>query len=223
MKSVIAVACSALLLSCGIDSYPYLSPPESSSIREPLTGETSFIFSNNTENNANYFEGFELYYKFYSTDPGDTQFSTDQSSVEITSTREKLETVGYKRLYEYPLNLEKPLIPIGTEDKNSEFQITVDFSGLDETKPYPEVLYLSNSLQISRYVQVIGADSFYLVSFRPDDFSQVYTDISSSSYSVDYPFVYLSLYVLTYGTYDIIYDLYSIPAYLGRILVKTNL
>ena len=215
-----AAAFSLLLIGCGIDSYPYLSPPKTSSILKPLEGEATFQFKNNTENNANYFEGYELYYKFYSSDPSDTEYDSDTSSINLTTTKDKLLSLGYKRLYEYPLNLSLPLIPVDQDEKNNNFDIYIDFSLLDETvKPYPQAEYLDNSINLARYISINNDDNSDFESFLPISFTEeTYSDISSSLLNpLPSSDIYLSLYVLSYGKYDIIYELYSKPVSLGKI------
>ena len=222
--AVFTVSFFFLFARCGIDSYPYLSPPSYSSIREPLEGESVFQFKNNTENNANYFEGFEIYYKFYSSSPSDSDYDSDTSSINLTPTKEKLESLGYKRLYEYSSDLFLPLIPVEQEYKNDDFTVIIDFSSLDEIiKPYPKAEYLGNSINLARYVSVNNSDNLYFKSFRSESFQEVYSDLDSSLFNAEYPNIYLSLYVLSYGKYDIIYDLYSKPVSLGKIVLKTYL
>ncbi|MFW6274565.1 MAG: hypothetical protein ACOC2P_01875, partial [Spirochaetota bacterium] len=52
-----------LTTACGIPSYPYLYPPEARG-----GGRTGFTHDSN--NDPTVFVGYELFYRFYSTDPG---------------------------------------------------------------------------------------------------------------------------------------------------------
>ncbi|TFG59273.1 MAG: hypothetical protein E4H36_14130, partial [Spirochaetales bacterium] len=96
--AVLAIFVS-LASGCGIESYPYLEPPELSSIIEPLESELRFRFTNYAGNNINYFEGYEVYYKFYSAAAGDTTLTTETSIIDAVKTREKLLSYNYRRFY----------------------------------------------------------------------------------------------------------------------------
>lgn len=217
----------ALLLSgCGVESYPHLEPPGSGTIKEPLYGvEKIFQFGNTPENNTNYFQGFEVYYKFYGSDRESTALSDDQNVINNTQTKEKLESLGYRRLYSVNDITAVPLIPISGENKNEDFYINLDFSLMGGTdKPYSLVEYLSTSFPFARYIKVDNSDEQKIVGFLPSDFSlsKSYSDFSKDVVSEDTKLFSLVLYVMTYGKYDVIYDLYSKPVYLGRIQLEAK-
>ena len=213
------------LWGCGIPTYPHLDPPESSTIKEPLEAEKIFQFGNNPDNNANYFEGYELYYKFYSTDPSDTNLEEEKDSIDLNPSLEKLLLLKYNRMYSLDDLTQSPLIPIYSENKKESFYIYIDFSGITLTlNPYPVVRheYLAQEIKAARYVSTTDPEYKELVGFSPSDLTAEYSDISEDIISEFCSNIYLVLYVLTYGSYDLIHILHSKPAYLGKIILPTD-
>jgi hypothetical protein len=215
------------LFSCGIESYPYLYPPEVSSI---LENEKIMTFSNNEENNPDLFIGFEVYYKFYTDDSGHADFgdmTTDINSITSQTNVNTLTQMGFSRLYVVspPSSVSQtvPAIDIPFSDRTSYFEVTVDFSTIATDDTYPSCNYLSTSLQLGRWVREEGSTVYELKGFNPASFPDTvdYSDIDSSYYD-DIDYVWCVLYVLAYGRYDFINDLYSSPVLLGKIKIDTS-
>jgi hypothetical protein len=224
---VLVISFAALMCSCGIESYPYLAPPKSNSIKEPLYGvEREFRFGNNPENNSEYLYGYEVYYKFYGPERDNTELENDQDAISNNPTKTKLESLNYHRLYAAEDVTAMPLISIPEDERSSDFYIYIDFSLLGgEDKPYPVSEYLDSSLDIARYISVDNSESKQVVSFLPGDFDYTahsYSDFSSDVVDTDTNTFSMVLYALTYGKYDVIYDIYSDPVFLGRIQLTTE-
>jgi hypothetical protein len=211
----------SLLTSCGIETYPYLQPPESSTIKEPLYGvEEVYRFGNNPSNNANYLKGYELYYKFYTEERDNTDLESDRDTIADNPTKEKLESVQYRRIYVRDDVTEKPLVPVAEDNKKKDFYMYIDFSLMGgDDKPYPVITYNNNKIEFCRYITVDNSDEPKTVGFLESDFDsdKTYNDFNYSLVDSDTGSFSVALYVVTYGTYDLIYDIYSEPAYLGRI------
>lgn len=215
------ICISSITLSCGIKTYPYLAPPEDGGIEEPLEGEKIFSFTNYTENNENYFLGYELYYKFYSADIDDTLFESERELIELTPTYEKVTSLGFKRVYNILDIYGRPLIPVNEELYDQSVSIEIDFRFLTDSI-YPEVRIGEATLEIARYVQKAGDVEADIYNFNAANISSEYGDISSSVVASDDDTVYLSMYVFSYGKYEVFNELYSKAAYLGRIIVQTE-
>lgn len=101
-----------LCISCGIDEIPVLSKPQYGSIN---TIDKYFEFDVTKDNSEEEFRGFEVYYKFFSTnsDPGTQSNYTSAKELEIS---------GFKRITYYidendcdkasPSRMNKPLIKV---------------------------------------------------------------------------------------------------------------
>lgn len=212
---------TTFLTSCGIESYPYLEPPDSSTIKEPLYGvEEIFQFGHNPDNNANYLKGYELYYKFYADERDEPDLKSDRDAITEDPTTDKLESLKYRRLYSQDDVSDKPLIPVAEDNKKEDFYIYIDFSLMGgDDKPYPVITYNNNKIEFCRYVTVDSSDEPKTAGFLESDFDPTssYEDFNYSLADTDTGTFSVALYVVTYGTYDLIYDIYSEPAYLGRI------
>ncbi|MEW5816499.1 MAG: hypothetical protein AB1798_14045 [Spirochaetota bacterium] len=221
---ILILTFTIILNSCGIDTYPYPDPPALDTIEEPIEGGSVFRFGNTPNNNVTFFEGFEVYYKFYSAIPEHSTFKkyeADIITLENSPTLAKLKALNFTRFYSDTLKL--PLIPINSEIKKDVFSIYIDFSNMGlPDKPYPEVRYLDQTFPIFRYVREKEYEILEEKGFLPEDFSSDYMDIDGTYYNSQYQHVYLVLFVLAYGKSDLIYDLYSKPAYLGRIRITTQ-
>ena len=214
-------------LQCGIPSNPYLYPPKYS--KDATGGNTTFEFYNDTRTNILYLEGFEIYYKFYSDDTGDTSYTSDLTQIEALSdgqesqTLTTLQNLQFHRMYNKvnPENYTKPLLSIDAEDKNTEFLVTVDFSFLNSAdKPNPVITFSGSSIEIGRYVTVDSSIEYYLESFLPANFQEeTYSDIDSSLLSES--FINIALVVFTYGVDESLSILHSLPLHLGRIRLST--
>jgi hypothetical protein len=203
---------------CGIQSYPYLAPVDD--IRQPLTGETVFEFTNRTDNDSTFFYGYEIYYKFYSTDTGSV-FDTEESTlINGVSYSQATGTLGFHRLVVNTLSTEKPLVYVEPGDRNSSFPITIDFSVLS-TVDFPIISYNTKTVEAARYVVgPDGTDDYF--SFSPSELTAAYEDITAEMLTGPGD-IRLALIVFTYGKQNVYQDLYSAEAaYLGSITLSTS-
>jgi len=212
---------SFCLIGCGVKTYPFLSPPLDSSIFEPLANDKLFKFYNYTNNNTNYFLGYEIYYKFYSLDKTVSKYESETELIELTPTHDKLVSLGYTRIYNRDDVFSLPLIPIDSVLAEEDIPIEIDFRFLTETI-FPEIKYSESRIDISRYVKKGNDIQNNLYNFIPELIGPDYEDISSSIVNENTESLYLSLYVLSYGKYDVFKELYSKTAHLGKISLQTQ-
>lgn len=217
---------SLLLPGCGISSYPYLHPPLVSST---LSDEKILNFTNPTDNDPNIFLGFEVYYKFYSQDPSIDEIGTaDRASIISNPTISTIENLHYHRLFllssATTVSEDVPSILVPFASRESNFTVTINFSNISSVS-FPQVEYLSTTDQIGRWVRAVSSTAYQLLGFDSGSFDNIdYTDIDSSLYNGSpYDDIWCSLYVLSYGRYDIVSNLYSEPVFLGNIKFSTQL
>ena len=225
---------------CGIQSFPYLAPIEIEDITRPAPGEKRFLFINNTENNPIYLQGYEIYYKFYSTDPYETvtalnyekhtESINDRIEANGVTIEEIQTTYGYYRLYANDTDLPIPLLPLSESQKDDPIIFELDFSIIAVTI-YPTAKYLSSdgivldSIELARYVekedQVTAGPDLY--NFTPDELISEYDDFSKDLDPGHQNEIYLSLYVATYGKSSP-FDpgFYSFVAHLGAVKLETT-
>ena len=212
---------TSLLTACGIQTLPFLEPPDLDSIRDPLEGSTQFQFGNNTGNNTNYMRGYEILYKFYQTGLN-SDYSTEISQLGSNPTYETLIASGYLRMYGSepadPLydSFNEPLIDITATQSQTEFDVIIDFTLLAETL-FPKITFLNRTLDASRYVKDEDdlEENFY--NFYEDFLTTDYSDFSDSLLDTDNFQVYISLFVLSYGKEGAFTAFYSDAAHLGKI------
>src|SRR6056297_945438 len=113
------------LQACGLESYPYLSPP---GFFSPVGNK--FRFSSVTDNDTDVFVGYELYYKFYQT-PATTQLDSDNFDIANGTNRQdiRLKDAGYRRIRSGAGDPDgKPLIYLELAQKTADFEVNIDFS-----------------------------------------------------------------------------------------------
>jgi hypothetical protein len=139
LASIASVLLILLLNTCGIESFIQLNPPSNP---EQLS-DYRVSFEKTTDNNERGFTGFDLYYKFYGSDP----YSDLNSIVEF----EDLEEFGFRRIHDSDDNQIKesrPLIPIDLNDRypeepppanntNDAFTLFVYLSGAPTDPSFP--------------------------------------------------------------------------------------
>jgi hypothetical protein len=215
----------SIVAGCGLESSPSIEPPPPDTITIPLPdSESVFSFGIPTDNNPEYFEGFELYYKLYFYDsvaPGwvGQSLSPDEESEEITIF-ESLAVRGFNRLYGSSDPQETPpLIPLELADKSDAGLIVeLDFSNLLNGLP----INTYDSLQFGRLI-LVDTDSYVLKGFAPDDFVSEDPDLQTGldlSNLANYN-LYVSLFAISYGNNIITppfnFNIRSAPVYLGNI------
>jgi len=213
-----------LLLQCGLNTYPYLYPPDTV-VR--LTGsDVEFIIANRGDNNPDVFLGYELYYKFYNfTDATVAMANDDRAIFSIDQpTPNDVTRLGFRRVNTVPTDdrtTRIPMIPVNYSDRKNNFNITLNFFGVasgENAVPriIPEVSYLSYPI-VELYRQVLDPDDDIKNKYK--SFGDLINELSGGSRDSDLPstWVTLSLYIFAYGKYDKVYNIYSKPLWLGYI------
>lgn len=209
---------SAIILApgCGIQSFPYLAPVKDEDIDAPFDANEPFRFYNNTDHDPTYFYGYEIYYKFYSTADGSVFETEEQTLIDGASLSQATSTLGFSRLVIQNDSVTKPLIYVEPVNRNSRFQIAIDFSQVSDGS-FPSITYNTENFEAARYVEGPGGIIGYY-SFSSDELRESYTDITSGMLTGSN--IRLALIVFTYGKENIYQDLYSLEAaYLGSVVL----
>jgi hypothetical protein len=203
------VTAGALLLlaltTCGIPSYPYLYPPEA-------LGGGRVGFTHNSDNNSTVFVGYEIYYRFYSTDPGSigaTSLAEQDMQLYFTSSFQISSIVyedssnafnkGFRRAYIKETEDTPPQLPIESADINGTF--IIEFILDDVTDNEIKFSYNSSDYIVKR--SVTDSDDTHK-SFLPVSDIDVY-DFSTSgdedivADGVDSSNIFVAFYAVPYG------------------------
>ena len=211
-----------LCISCGFDESPILSPPEKGDTSEIGDYFQFRALERNGCSDCDHeepdFRGFELYYKFFSVDAEGESALNLQSSFETIN---ELETNGFRRISYYidnnncdkPTRVLKPLIPVPSENRGNRFLITIDFGDLadvhmratDEEPGGLSTIRDEDELQIRRGIEDEDNEGFFKTF---EDFKNTDLDVSGIE-SLDENRVYIVLYVLSCGKYNLAETIYS--------------
>jgi hypothetical protein len=245
-----AVLAAALAVcGCGLPNYPTLNPPGTPST---LASETNTVFTilSTTQNNELEFRGYELFYKFYTSSFAiETNLQNILWSDLISTYGYKPVCSQFDVFSATPptnLHITKPypLINVQPADRGTVFNITVTLPGFG-TPPQPAVSVLYDGLpynspydpaQLLSIRRNVGSDPSsassgqpkYFISLNASEISSYpsYTptdrDVQSIWGSLSGDYIYLAMYVLSYGVQDFTTDLYSTPVYLGYVPVNVN-
>jgi hypothetical protein len=219
--------CLLLLAACGLEKIPYLNPP----VGWGPSG-TTFSFTRtvgptgNSESGVNYqFEGFELYYKFYTTaDTVDTGIA-DRSGLLAASFHR---VCGGDVIPWDLLNTTKPLIEVAWNDP-LPIDFTLDFGASPEPQATDDRDPHEITALMRRWPQYSSTHSppdqfkrFAYVPSDPESYRLSDQDVGDTIWGEIEAGrnVLLALYVLSYGTQDYGTDLYSDAVYLGSIEIN---
>ncbi|GEM_PF-6888166 len=197
-------------LRCGLESSrSYLNPPDVVDIAS-LDSQT-FHFYSTDKNNEPEFQGFELYYKFY-TDTTNILADTNYTTLD------QLKANGFNRVTNIGNGDSIPLIKVQTLHIGSNFEITVDFSPIRNSSN-PEIFSATDSI-VSEPVEIGRGVKDVFEVYKPFlDFQTNDLDIGSEIYNSvvnDNTPLFIVLYVLSFG--NIFSDYYySDCEYLGYI------
>jgi hypothetical protein len=145
------VAAAALSIStCGLENLAYLLPPVSPADPASLTNPV-FTVENPLRDAAEVlvFRGFELYYKFFSSD----QSSLRDAQSGLVTTREQLiSTYGFSRMCtEGKLTQVLPFIPVDPADRGDDtLEAVLDFN-LSSSSSTPTMSYTGSVPLVGRY------------------------------------------------------------------------
>lgn len=211
----------ALLLcaGCGIDDFVYLYPV-TQLLHSPSADDANNYYEfrttddDNASNAGEYFKGFEIYYRIYSTESARNQDSSDISSYNtnnpttvfnyISTTKKFTRMTATGRLGAFPL------IAGTAGDRDVKIRL-IDYGG-----ELAEIVVGGTSLGTPRRTKNGGTETD---SFKFEEIASGDSDFSYSASSEAGPF-YVLAYVLAYG-YDTAYKpIYSAAFGLGTITVK---
>jgi hypothetical protein len=220
-----------LLAACGIEDYIYFYPV-TQYINRPSTVDKALNYwsfktrdvDNVDGENADYFKGFEVYYKIY-TSP--STLSSDVSAIDSnnennpsTSYSYLINTKGYERMSSVSRVGKYPLIAAGTTNRVVTIRLT-DYSNLTAG-----IMVDGESLgQALRTLDDISvASSDYYFEYDEIDASDSSTtcdsDVKYTAWATsDAKNCYVQAYVMAYG-YDSNYKrIYSVPFNIGYVTV----
>lgn len=224
------LALAILLSTCGLSSYAYIFSP---TVPSSATGSSKgIVVRNNDENNADIFQGYEIYYKFYLTSSSTSAMANDDKALfdkeepepaDITRLGfRRVETTGFYRKNNIVQKTPTPMIVVEYSSRTDPFTFLIDFSDVDagSTETIPSVTSSGNlaneGVELFRPIIDTDADDYTsenqpLKSFISDDFSTLDSDMTGFSR------VTLSLYIFAYGKHERVYNIYSKPVWLGFI------
>ena len=210
--------------ACGLESYPYLYAPEVDEYPLAESG-TIFRFANDSRNDPEYFEGYELYYRLYRATDGETDGATkansDASSLADGALLAEYQSLGYARLYVFDPNqsntpiLQRPLIPLNAADRvDTGLEIRLDFTSVQDELPVASY----QNIEFGRYVVAANNQTTFR-GFAADEFLAGDSDLPEDfdPQAPEETVLYIALAALSYGN-DIIslnFNLLSSPTYLG--------
>lgn len=168
-----------VLASCGIPTTSFIGPPKADDIQSTSTPPTVLFTHNAADNGTDDFLGYEVYYKFYRSEPDalnaefgdDLQVVTDAAAVSGTGT---LETRGFHRVWDAADDVGSlPLIPIASSESGDSFVVTLRFPDkASAASPEPAAAqYLGRTVYLSRDPALLptGADrGFESVALHTD-------------------------------------------------------
>jgi len=169
----------------------------------------AFTFRCTTANSEPEFEGFELYYKFYTNEQTPNEGITDRSG---------LLAAGFDRVCEAPPeyhnDIDKPLIEVIPPD---DIEFTLDFAA----SPEPTVTSFPAGITvIMRRAAYYSSSTTHLDEFKSFDYDydaiETYMETDDPDYGSEVlaaidarSDLHLTLYVLSYGKQEYATDLYS--------------
>lgn len=229
LKLVSISVCGFLILSCGLEYYSLLYPPADPS--EPTESNLIASFKNDSRNNPDEFEGFEIYYRFYnpeeyaSSEPGEQDFELDAEKIEEAS-EDNVQSVQillsnrFNRVFSVLEETveDEPLIAISAGNVDSSFEVQIDFSDVSiiDIESEPVIRWLSKEIVIRRSVVEEGENK----KFRPDDILGTDDDIRGI---IDFENLGTSLdivfFAISWGVDSSFRQFYSRPVYLGNFRV----
>lgn len=229
------------LSGCGLESIPFIAGPIDDEI--DVVQETARITftHNDTENDTDEFEGYDLYYKLYrdeeaGCDEGepcdeDRAYILDEP---VRTGPNRLLGRSYLRMIYEPSPGEIPNIPVSDILKSDEFDVTLDlFSGSDEAQIDVIASWGSDERALKRNVvsEQTAANvykSFLDVRDYDDEDEDLQELLDSEDDVVETTIedvinndnLYISVYALGFGTDPgSLQSLYSEPVFLGYVRI----
>lgn len=214
------------LLSCGLNSYPYLREPDVRTV-SPTGGKAVII--NRPENDPDVFRGYEFYYKFYDSKNAESLQKKDHKAIFAIKNPDHsaLRREGYIRartVKEYDEETRHPMLLVPVNSRDESFEIEIDFAPLTADKSKEELMAkYKNGEKICGFYRDVKDDhpdpdegshgDKICKDFNSDDLNDKGDkDLPSGTEKFS-----LSMYVMSYGIYDNSYNIYSKPVWLGYV------
>ena len=224
LRSSTIVVVAALGLGCGLEVVAFLSSPVVPSPTDGIVPE--YQFEQNADTDPLIFQGFELFYKFYTPDPDTyrSAYEEDMTAVtgQFTSSPDRvLRSRGYARVVnperDDPGNPQLPLLEVPTEYRDDMFDVNVVFPG-DGVTPAPGTATLQfddDTLIVPLYRSIRGTTTEF-ASFSPNEVQSSDADVPNTI--ADTTNIALGLVVIAFGRDRSTFPappLYSEPVPLG--------
>jgi hypothetical protein len=209
MRRVLLAAVLLALAACGLDYWPYLEPPGDPT--EALPGTPIFQVIYNVTS-VTEFRGFEVYYKFY---------SSDQAQQTGITTLEGLKAASYHRMCSPGALTQQglpfvPLIPVDSADRLLPLDFTTELNFRLLVSPY--MVYGGTVPPAYDGIRRIATDTpGNTKKFDKSELVETDVDLTSVTWTqvhLDNRLI-LVIYALSYGLYEINVPLYSTARYLG--------
>lgn len=217
--------------ACGIPSTSYLPPVSPDTIIQPIGGETDFFFDIPDNTNANIFEGFEIYYKFFSSEDEDAPGVEGDASLPSPVSLQSLISSGYSRLADSREDVatfpDYPLIPLAeilTDPAGPADGFTIELNFSNEGSSLPSIQMANDiTTQFSRSLYATPAQR-QLKGFSPSDFLLNDSDLPPEFNPQANFDISIALYVLGYGNdyTTLSFNIHSVAAYLGSSKLILN-
>jgi hypothetical protein len=223
--SIISIILLLIFTNCGLEYYSFLYPP--SNANEPVEGNLTASFKNDSRNNADEFEGFELYYRLYnpaeydSDVDGEEDFVTDADNIAETENIQAFQVLSsykFKRVYSEIGVDDEPLISVPFGDRDSSFDVVIDFNdvSLIDIDTEPIVSWLGNEIVIRRAAESQGERK----KFRPDNIDPTDEDVGGIfKYELLETELDIVFFAFSYGHDSNLRKFYSKPVFLGNFRI----
>ncbi len=214
MRGVLLAALVTTLTGCGLENLPYLVPPGDST---PASSSTPIFTINNQATSESAFRGFEVYYKFYSSDQ-DTLMENQKGLTGITHDQ-IVTTYGFTRMCSQGTDSDQtlpytPLIDVDVADRNTDFPTILYFYYNSET-PYAD--YQGDTPRIIAIRRAAEDTTGEKKTFDDENFEEGDSDLDNVTWNTVTTdgLLYLVIYAFSYGVQDYSTALYSTARYLG--------
>lgn len=230
LKAAACLTGPVLLFACGLPFSPYLAKPQVVDFSGLEDNKYTARFENVTENNPDYFLGYEFYYKLYLSE-NDLESEIDSLVNRDDFSLSHLSGSGFKRVYRATGSEQnrQPNLSLTSLEKSSEMTITVDlnqsFSGNSLVNRVMRASFQNKNNDYARYAQtmVSGSSIETEKGFWLGDFEAFDSDVPANFNNPDTPLtnrqIFLSLFVLSYGRGINFENLFSEPAHLGNFKI----
>jgi hypothetical protein len=220
VKRVLLAGFILALTACGLDTWPYLESPDSST--PALPGTPFFTVANPVREpllEVPMFRGFELYYKFFSSD----QSADRDAQTSSLSTREQLAstTYGFNRMCTAGVATQvSPFIPVALADRDDDMLEAILNFTLATADDEPVMTYNGSVALIYPYGTIYRSATEFgeTKSFAFTDFDSGDSDLTGINWAEfeSDGILDLVVYALSYGLQDFS-PVYSTARPLGYI------